>query len=116
MQTTKRRKGAIVSFLAVAATAATVAVAQPASALGAREVFRGCGSNMISSSSSAVAGQASTQKWSGSCTDRLSVAWSASGVNGARVYGSTTWAFTSRAYPITGGMHWGCDSCGVSHT
>lgn len=43
MQTTKRRKGAIVSFLAVAATAATVAVAQPASALGAREVFRGCG-------------------------------------------------------------------------
>jgi len=79
---------------------------------------RSCGSNFLHSYNAASGdGIAKTSKTSGTCAGRLSVAAVKGTLVGVRVYGTNSIA-TVNAGPqtITGGRHWGCDSCGSQYT
>lgn len=92
-----------------------VALSGPALALDARVAHRSCGDNWIHSWNSG-GGHAETSYLSGSCNSRLSVAWINGGTESVRHYGTNDTARLDTAFSITGGVHWGCDSCSRSIT
>lgn len=116
--------GRSMSLAAIAAAVAVVGAmlpAAPAQAIGNnREVSRSCGTNWVASGRySSTFAWAETSKVSGSCSGRLSAGLRASdGYTWPRVYGTSSYAYTSRtdSAGFGSGMHWGCDNCNVTYS
>jgi hypothetical protein len=111
----------------IACAAASLGLVAPFMAVGGadalgnnRVVNRSCGSNYVSSGSWGSNGAwAQTERNSGTCAGRLSVAFQAGdGYRTARVYGSSQSAYDTVPATARGGwrygLHWGCDSCNVT--
>lgn len=116
---TRRRWGTRAGVAAAAVLGMAVMTTGPAHAIGNnRVVYRSCGSNYISSGGGGGNFWAQTEKNSGTCSGILSVALqSRDGYQSPRVYGTNRSAFTSiGGIAAIYGLHWGCNSCGVSVT
>lgn len=109
----------LIRVLVVVALSGTCLMAAQgvADASGSGTMYRSCGTNYLESGAMTGGSFASTDKASGTCAGRLSVAIRhLGGVVGPRKYGTNTYAVDSTGLSIAGGRHWGCDDCGYQDT